>query len=265
MIQKDVSQGKMKSHDRVLKAWTQHHLCQYPHDPDCWSRAPSVDSPSVLMAKLSKSPLIFFQLVMQATRDHAITGVIEACLLFRFDPLPLVSFTKRKYFEMPSSCLEHWLYLGYSNLPEFIHSFFWRSALMSEHWGVFLVDFLYIVQDYLQSERIQRAVSVFFFWVTVDCEHARGAGGEGRETTGGTHTLYKPAHYATSRKQHCWLTTPNIVGCYIHVAFVSTPCCMLLRVVAKSLKPATTCKRTQQHPTMLGVVGQQCCLRLQGL
>ena len=104
---------------------------------------------------------------------------------------------------------------------------------MSEHWGVFLVDFLYIVQDYLQSERSQRAVSVFFFWVTVDlvslaavfsivtqrsspercvtilktaarettvdCEHARGAGGEGRETTGGTHTLYKPAHYATSR------------------------------------------------------------------
>ena len=119
---------------------------------------------------------------------------------------------------------------------------------MSEHWGVFLVDFLYIVQDYLQSERSQRAVSVFFFWVTVDCEHARGAGGEGRETTGGTHTLYKPAHYATSRKQHCWLTTSNIVGCYIHVAFVSTPCCMLLRVVAKSLKPATTCKRTQQHP-----------------
>ena len=118
---------------------------------------------------------------------------------------------------------------------------------------------------HLQSERSQRAVSVFFFWVTVDCEHARGAGGEARETTGGTHTLYKPAHYATSRTQHCWLTTPNIVGCYIHVAFVSTPCCMLLRVVVKSLKPATTCKRTQQHPTMLGVVGQQCCLRLQGL
>ena len=122
---------------------------------------------------------------------------------------------------------------------------------MSEHWGVFLVDFLYIVQDYLQSERSQRAVSVFFFWVTVDCEHAWGASGEARETTGGIHTLYKPAHYATSRTQHCWLTTPNIVGCYIHVAFVSTPCCMLLRVVAQSLKPATTCKRTQQHPTML--------------
>ena len=42
---------------------------------------------------VSKSPLFFFRLVMQATRDYAITGVIEACLLFRFDPLPLVSFT----------------------------------------------------------------------------------------------------------------------------------------------------------------------------
>ena len=60
---------------------------------------------------------------MQATRDYAITGVIEGCLLFRFDPLPLVSFTKRKYFEMPSSCLVHSLYLGYSDLPEFIHNF----------------------------------------------------------------------------------------------------------------------------------------------
>ena len=60
--------------------------------PRDWSRAPSVDSPSVLMARLSKSPLIFFRLVMQTTRDYAITGVIEACLLFRFDPLPLVSF-----------------------------------------------------------------------------------------------------------------------------------------------------------------------------
>ena len=44
-------------------------------------------------SRLSKSPLIFFQLVMQATRDYGITGVIEACLLFGFDPLPLVSFT----------------------------------------------------------------------------------------------------------------------------------------------------------------------------
>ena len=44
-------------------------------------------------------------------------------------------------------------------------------------------------------------------------------------------------------------------------------CWMLLRVVAQSLKPVkllATYKRTQQLPTMLGVVGQQCCIRLLG-
>ena len=82
-------QGKMESHDRANTT----PFVLVPTWPRDWSRAPSVDSPSVLMARLSKSPLIFFQLVMQATRDYAITGVIDACLLFRFDPLPLVSFT----------------------------------------------------------------------------------------------------------------------------------------------------------------------------
>ena len=52
----------------------------------------------MLMARLSKSPLIFFQLVMQATRDYGITGVIEACLLFRFDPLPPCQFYVEKIF-----------------------------------------------------------------------------------------------------------------------------------------------------------------------
>ena len=89
MIQKDVWQGKMESHDRANTT----PFVLVPTWPRDWSRAPSVDSPSVLMARLSKSPLIFFQLVMQATRDYGFTGVIEACLLFRFDPLPLVSFT----------------------------------------------------------------------------------------------------------------------------------------------------------------------------
>ena len=39
-------------------------------------------------------------------------------------------------------------------------------------------------------------------------------------------------HYKTACKQtqHCWPTTPNIVGCYMHAASVCTPCCMLLDV-----------------------------------
>ena len=85
----------------------------------------------------------------------------------------------------------------------------------------------------------------------------------------------------------------------VHVASVCPPCCMLLGVVTQSLKPvklSTTCKRTQQvrtlsgqqswellrpfarsvipksdqhqfsteHPTMLGAVGQQRCVRSPG-
>ena len=38
------------------------------------------------------------------------------------------------------------------------------------------------------------------------------------------------------RKQHCWPTTPNIVGCYLLRPF-GKPSCMLLGVVAQSLKP----------------------------
>ena len=42
---------------------------------------------------------------------------------------------------------------------------------------------------------------------------------------------------------------------------------MLVGVVAQSLKPVkllATCKRTQQLPTMLGVVRPQCCVRWHG-
>ena len=49
----------------------------------------------------------------------------------------------------------------------------------------------------------------------------------------------------------------SVIACY----------CMLLEVVALSLKPVkllAKCKRTQQFPTMLGVVCQQCCVRLRG-
>ena len=60
--------------------------------------------------------------------------------------------------------------------------------------------------------------------------------------------------------QHCWPTTPNIVGCYMLRPFVHPVpcCCALLGVVAQSLKPVkllATSKRTQQ-------VGS-CCVRLQ--
>ena len=87
------SKGRLTGQKGVTWSGEHNTIMPVPTWPRDWSRAPSVDSPSVLMARLSKSPLIFFQLVMQATRDYGITGVIEACLLFRFDPLPLVSFT----------------------------------------------------------------------------------------------------------------------------------------------------------------------------
>ena len=62
------------------------------------------------------------------------------------------------------------------------------------------------------------------------------------------------------RKQHVWLTIPNIFGCYMLRPFAHPVacCCVLLGVVAQSLKPVkrlATCKRTQQLTTLLG---QQC-------
>ena len=59
-----------------------------------------------------------------------------------------------------------------------------------------------------------------------------------------------------NNSNHCWM---------LHVASVSTPCCMLLRLVGslKRAKLFATSKRTQQLQTMLGVyIGQQCCVRL---
>ena len=59
--------------------------------------------------------------------------------------------------------------------------------------------------------------------------------------------------------QHCWL---------LYVASVCTPvacCCVLLGVVAQSLKPIrllATCKRTQQLPTLLANNVGSCCVRL---
>lgn len=45
------------------------------------------------MARLSKSPLIFFQLVMQATRDYAITGVIQSVSV-----IPVRSTSPRQFY-----------------------------------------------------------------------------------------------------------------------------------------------------------------------
>ena len=53
------------------------------------------------------------------------------------------------------------------------------------------------------------------------------------------------------RTQHCWPTTPNIVGCYTLRPFAHSVayCWMLLRVVAQSLKPVKLF--SQQLPTFL--------------
>ena len=60
----------------------------------------------------------------------------------------------------------------------------------------------------------------------------------------------------TNNSQHCWM---------LHVASVCTPCCMLLGVVAQSLKPVKLF--SQQLPTFLlfhdrRSVAQQCWIRL---
>ena len=60
----------------------------------------------------------------------------------------------------------------------------------------------------------------------------------------------------SNNSQHCWM---------LHVASVCTPCCILLDVVAQSLKPIillAPCKRTQHcWLTTLNIVGS-CCVRL---
>ena len=60
----------------------------------------------------------------------------------------------------------------------------------------------------------------------------------------------------TNNSQHCWM---------LHIASVCTPCCMLLDVVAQSLKPVKNF--SQQLPTFLlfrdrRSVAQQCWIRL---
>ena len=58
--------------------------------------------------------------------------------------------------------------------------------------------------------------------------------------------FFKNVKPSCKRTQRCWI---------LNVASVCTPCWVLLRVVAQSLKPIgllATCKRTQQLPTSLG-------------
>ena len=60
----------------------------------------------------------------------------------------------------------------------------------------------------------------------------------------------------TNNSQHCWM---------LHFSSICTPCCMLLRVVARSLKPVKLFR--QQLPTFLlfrdrRSVAQQCWIRL---
>ena len=69
------------------------------------------------------------------------------------------------------------------------------------------------------------------------------------------------------RKQQYWPTTSNIVGCYMLCPFAHPVacCCVLLGVVAQSLKPVkllATCNRTQQLRTLLANNVGSCCVRL---
>ena len=60
-----------------------------------------------------------------------------------------------------------------------------------------------------------------------------------------------------NNSQHCWM---------LNAASFSTLCCMFWEVVAQGLKPVKllACKQTQRFPKVLGVVGQQCCVRFHG-
>ena len=78
-------------------------------------------------------------------------------------------------------------------------------------------------------------------------EKTRGRGQDTRPN------LFLVSKAPCKRTQHCWPTTSNIVGCYMLRPFAHTVacCCVLLGVVAQSLKPVKllgTYKRTQQRP-----------------
>ena len=59
------------------------------------------------------------------------------------------------------------------------------------------------------------------------------------------------------RTQHCWPTTPNIIGCYMLHSFAHpVACCwMLLCVVAQSLKPVNFYQPTTPSHSSSNIVG----------
>ena len=67
---------------------------------------------------------------------------------------------------------------------------------------------------------------------------------------------------SVKRTQHCWPTAPNIVRCYLLRPFAHpVACCCAKFETGQNL---ASCKRMQQLPSMLGVVGQQSFVRLHG-
>ena len=117
-------------------------------------------------------------------------------------------------------------------------------------------DFLGHVVNISTRHFIFELISVYLFWKLIftylQLCSARN-----------TIQLQSPVYYKVrcKRTQHCWPTTPNIVrSCYVRLH------------VAKSLTSFKLCAttpnimrqgvQTESYPTMLGVVGQKCCVRL---
>ena len=67
---------------------------------------------------------------------------------------------------------------------------------------------------------------------------------------------------SVKRTQHCWPTTPNVVRCYMMRSFAHPVACYCAKF--ETGQNLTLCKRMQQLPSVLGVVGQQCFVRLHG-
>ena len=71
--------------------------------------------------------------------------------------------------------------------------------------------------------------------------------------------IFNEFYAPCKRTQHCWPTTPNILGCYM-LRPVCTPCCMLLRVVGKccaKFKTGQTLNHVQTDATTPNIVGRR--------
>ena len=81
---------------------------------------------------------------------------------------------------------------------------------------------------------------------------------------GGHFTRFK-SKTPSKRREHCWPTTTNIVGCYMLHPFAHPVACCWMLIVAQSLKPVKLF--SQQLPTFLlfcdrRSVAQQCWIHL---